>query len=112
MRVIKVFDCAVIEGFRSEAEQNKAYHAGKSKLKWPQSKHNQTPSRAVDVVPWHKEPPHVRWNDMDSFIYMAGIVKGIASEMGIGIRWGGDFNMNNDLKDQSFIDAPHFELLP
>lgn len=106
MRVISVFDCAVIEGFRSEAEQNKAYHAGKSKLKWPQSKHNQVPSRAVDVVPYP-----VDWNDRERFVYMAGIVKGIASEMGISIRWGGDWDSDNDLNDQSFHDLPHFELL-
>lgn len=108
--VIKVFDCAVIEGHRGEEEQNKAYYSGKSKLKYPQSKHNKIPSMAVDVVPWHKEAPHIRWNDRESFVYMAGIVKGIAAQMGIKIRHGLDWDGDNDLKDQTFFDLPHFEI--
>lgn len=104
--VIKHYDCAVIEGFRSEEEQNKAYHAGKSKLKFPQSKHNDLPSLAVDVIPWP-----VDWNDKSRFYYFGGLVKGIASQMGIKIRWGGDWDSDNDFKDQSFHDLPHFELV-
>jgi hypothetical protein len=42
--------------------------------------------------------------------YFAGYVKGIAMMLGIPIRWGGDWNSNNDLKDNNFDDLPHFEL--
>lgn len=103
--VIKHYDCAVIEGHRSKEEQNKAYHAGKSKLKFPKSKHNKTPSLAVDVVPWP-----VDWNDYKQFYYFGGLVKGIAKQMNIDIRWGGDWDGDNSFKDQSFHDLPHFEL--
>ena len=39
-----------------------------------------------------------------------GFVKGVASQKGIKIRWGGDWDSDNDLHDQNFIDLPHFEL--
>ena len=52
------------------------------------------------------------WNDIDRFIYFAGHVKGLAYALDIGLRWGGDWNMNNDLLDEkSLIDLGHFELI-
>jgi len=103
--VVKHIDCSVIEGHRPQSEQDAAFHSGKSKVQWPNSKHNSSPSNAVDVVPYP-----VDWNDTDRFRYFAGMVKGIASQMGLDIRWGGDWDSDNDFKDQSFNDLPHFEL--
>jgi hypothetical protein len=105
MEAIKYYDFAVICGHRGEEEQNKAFHEGRSKLKFPQSKHNQNPSKAVDVVPYP-----INWNDESRFFYLAGLIKGIASSMGHVIRWGGDWDGDGDFNDQSFIDLPHFEL--
>lgn len=104
--VIKYFDCTVIEGHRGEAAQNKAFAEGKSKLKYPQSKHNKTPSLAADVLPYP-----IDWNDTNRMRYFAGFVVGIAATMGIKLRWGGDWNQNTELKDNSFNDLPHFELV-
>lgn len=104
--VIKIYDCSVIEGMRSRDEQDKLYAAGKSKLLWPQSKHNLAPSQAVDVIPYP-----IDWNDARRFTYLAGIVKGVASQLGIVIRWGGDWDSDNNFKDQTFNDLPHFELV-
>lgn len=104
--VIRHFDCTVIEGHRGEAAQNKAFAEGKSKLKYPQSKHNKTPSLAADVLPYP-----IDWNDTNRMRYFAGFVVGIAATMGIKIRWGGDWNQNTELKDNSFNDLPHFELV-
>lgn len=109
--VIKYYDFTVLEGHREESLQNLYFEQGKSKLSWPNSKHNQYPSKAIDIAPYHAEAPHIRWSDRESFYFMAGIVKGIASQMGIKIRHGGDWNMNNNLKDQTFFDLPHFELV-
>lgn len=103
--VIKHFDCTVIEGHRGEAAQNKAFAEGKSKLKYPQSKHNKTPSLAADVLPYP-----IDWNDTNRMRYFAGFVVGIAATMGIKLRWGGDWNQNTELKDNSFNDLPHFEI--
>ena len=103
--VVKYFDCSVLEGYRGEEKQNKYFNEGKSKLKYPKGRHNRKPSNAVDVVPYP-----VDWNDREQMTYFAGFVKGVAYKMGIPIRWGGDWNNNNDLKDNNFDDLPHFEL--
>jgi peptidoglycan L-alanyl-D-glutamate endopeptidase CwlK len=29
----------------------------------------------------------------------------------IGLRWGGDFNGNGKIEDESFVDMPHYELV-
>lgn len=104
--VIKHFDCSVIEGRRGQGEQDKLFHSGKSKVKYPNSKHNTSPSLAVDVIPYP-----VVWSDTDRMYYFAGIVKGIALSMSIKIRWGGDWDSDTDVHDQTFMDLPHFELL-
>jgi peptidoglycan L-alanyl-D-glutamate endopeptidase CwlK len=103
--VVKYFDCSVLEGHRGEKLQNKYFKEGNSKLKYPEGRHNKKPSNAVDVVPYP-----VDWNDREGMTYFAGFVKGIASQMGIPIRWGGDWNGNNNLKDNNFDDLPHFEI--
>ena len=103
--VVKSFDCTVIEGHRSKERQNKLFDEGNSKLKYPKGKHNATPSNAVDVAPYP-----IDWNDRDRFHYFAGYVIGIASSMGIKIRWGGDWDMDTQTKDNNFDDLPHFEL--
>ena len=103
--VIKHYDCTVICGHRSQEDQDKAVAEGKSKVRYPYSKHNSLPARAVDVVPYP-----IDWDDREGFYAFGGFVKGVASQKGIKIRWGGDWDSDNDLHDQKFIDLPHFEL--
>lgn len=103
--VIKGYDCSILCGFRDEAAQNEAFHTGRSKKQWPNSKHNGTPSLAVDVAPYP-----IDWDDERRFYHFAGYVKGIADQLGISIRWGGDWDGDNDLNDQHFFDLVHFEL--
>lgn len=109
--VIKYFDCTVTCGFRNQKDQDAAYAAGKSEKKWPYGKHNSTPSMAVDVAPYNAPSNPIDWSDASRFYYFAGWVMGIAKMMGIKIRYGGDFNMNTQVKDEKFKDLPHFELL-
>lgn len=112
-RVIQLYDCTVLCGHRGMEAQNAAFHAGTSEKMWPDGNHNKRPSRAVDVVPWWPEAPHIRWDGRDAknrMYYFGGLVKGIAAEMGIKIRWGGDWDSDNDFKDQRLHDLPHFEL--
>lgn len=108
--VIKYIDVSVIKGHRGEAEQNEAFASGVSKVKFPNSKHNQTPSLAVDLLPYVPQLKNEVWNKHEYFYFMAGIVKARASALGIKIRWGGDWNSNNYFGDQNFNDLPHFEL--
>ena len=103
--VIKTFDCIVIEGHRNQEKQDAAFAAGRSQLKWPNGNHNSMPSKAVDVAPYP-----IDWNDRERMTLFAGYVMGIAQGMGIDIRWGGDWNENTQVKDNSFDDLPHFEV--
>lgn len=111
MEVVKWYDCHVLHlgGHRNQDQQNSLYPTY-SKVKWPNSKHNRWPSQAVDCAPWFPTEPHVRWDDKDSFYHFAGFVRGTAMQMGIKVRWGGDWDRDFDLKDQTFYDLAHFEL--
>ena len=104
--VIKHFDCTVITGHRSEADQNEAFRSGKSKLRFPQSKHNKLPSLAADVVPFP-----INWNDRERMTLFAGRVLGVAQMMDVSLRWGGDWDRDTEVRDNRFDDLVHFELI-
>lgn len=102
--VIKTYDCTIVCGHRGEKEQNEAYENGYSTLKYPRSKHNSTPSMAVDVMPYP-----IKWNDKSRHLHFAGYVQATADRLGIKVRWGGNFDGDQSL-DNGFIDRPHWEL--
>jgi hypothetical protein len=95
--VIKRVDITILCGHRGEVEQNAAFKNHTSQLKWPRGKHNKTPALAVDIAPYP-----VDWDDEPGFYSLAVIVKCIAMELKIPIKWGGDW--------ESFKDLPHYEL--
>jgi hypothetical protein len=103
--VIKHFDCAVICSTRGRAAQELAFDGGKSNAHYGQSPHNFEPALAVDVVPYP-----IDWHDTDRMHYFAGQVMGIATRMGIEIKWGGDWDRDTHLSDERLHDLPHFEL--
>ncbi len=104
--VIKYYNCSVIEGHRPRDEQDKLFREGKSKVQWPNSKHNSKPSMAVDVVPYP-----IDWNDTKQFYHFCGFVMATATQLGIKIRAGHDWDGDKSFKDQTFHDLPHFELI-
>jgi peptidoglycan L-alanyl-D-glutamate endopeptidase CwlK len=97
-------DLIIIEGHRGEKRQNELFYQGKSKLKWPDGKHNAFPSDAVDIAPYPLD-----WNDTASFHKLAVDVLKAAVLEGVPIRWGGDWDGDGDTKDQKFNDLVHFE---
>ena len=99
--VIKHFDCTILEGRRTIDRQKMLVAQGKSKTM--NSKH--LVGKAVDVAPYP-----IDWNDRERFTYFAGYVMGIAAKMGIKLRWGGDWDRDTQVKDNSFDDLPHFEI--
>ena len=103
--VIKHVDCSVLEGQRDEERQNKLFDEGKTKVRFPDGRHNDCPSRAVDITPYP-----VDWADRERQTLFAGFVLGIAKSMGIKLRWGGDWDMDFEVQDNRFDDFPHFEL--
>lgn len=103
---------AVLEGHRGEEAQHAAFVAGKSKLDWPNGNHNSQPSRAVDAAPLDpRVPGQVNWKDTRRFYLFGGFVLGLAAEMGIPLRWGGDWDRDSFVDDQKFNDLVHFELV-
>lgn len=106
LKVIHNFDCMVLCGHRDKTEQDTAFASGASKLKWPASKHNSTPSKAVDVLPYP-----INWADTQRITYFAGYVMATALSLGVKLRWGGDWDKDTDLKDNTFDDLAHFELV-
>lgn len=103
---IKMIDFTVIEGVRTLEIQGEYYRTGKSKTM--NSKHiiqKDGYSHAVDIAPYP-----VNWEDTVRFAYLAGIIRGIAKNKGVEIRWGGDWDSDGDIHDQTFNDLPHFEL--
>lgn len=104
--VIKHIDCTILEGYRGKERQDRFFEEGKTKVKYPDGRHNFYPSRAIDVTPYP-----VAWDDRDRQILFAGFVLGVGNSMDIELRWGGDWNMNYNTGDNPFDDYSHFELV-
>ncbi len=96
--VIKETDCSVICGYRGEEAQEKAFNEGRSRARFGQSKHNDMPSSAVDVV-----PSPLDWDDLDAFNHLGEMIMSKAKELDIKIKWGKHF--------KGLVDYPHFELV-
>jgi hypothetical protein len=93
------FNFTIICGHRGQEEQDRAWREGRSKLRFPRSKHNQAPSLAMDCVPYPLD-----WNDTKAFQEMARVMKQAAKTVGVDLVWGGDW--------KGFVDMPHFEVKP
>ena len=103
--VIEGYDFSVLEGKRSNERQDELFRQNKSKLRAGQSKHNGDISLAVDIAPFP-----IDWNNTQRFYLLAGMMFQGAADLGIRIRWGGDWDRDWVHTDQSFHDLPHFEL--
>ena len=102
-------DISLVSGHRGEIEQDQLFLSGASTKRYPDSKHNSWPSKAVDFQP-HPYPTNEKklWGALG---YLAGRAFGLAKEEGIKIRWGGDWNGDGDLTNQKFDDLFHIEVL-
>ena len=105
LEAIEEIDFTVIWGERSLAVQQELYAQGRTKpgkiVTWKdgvneKSNHNYSPSRAVDIAPYP-----IDWDDLQRFKDLAKVIKRIALENSIELRWGGDWVKK---------DYPHFEL--
>jgi len=100
--VIKTHDCTIICGARTLEDQQKAFKGGFSKIDGinKKSKHQiskeQPLSLAVDVLPYP-----IKWDDRSGHESFARAVKVHAQNLGVKVRWGGDWEMR---------DNPHWEL--
>ena len=106
--VVIHMDCSILEGYRNEEDQNRCFAEGRSQVKFPDGRHNEYPSLAVDVAPYP-----IDFQDRDRFHFFAGYVRAIADELGIKIRWGGNWanDLSKGFKKNNFDDLVHFELV-
>lgn len=98
------FDVVVLEGIRTKQRQEELYYKKPPATKTLKSKH--LIGDAVDLAPYP-----IDWNDTKRFNLMAQHVLAASKELGIKVRWGGDWNMDGSSKDEKFYDGPHFELI-
>lgn len=90
-------------GYKNEMYQNLSYEYGESKFKYPDSKHNRTPSLAIDIVFFKYDPL-----DYSNYIFTEDSIEKLKEIGKIGkriskwlyikdkieneIKWGGDFD--------------------
>ena len=106
-----LIDLAVLEGVRSQEKQDEYFRAHKSKVQWPNSKHNikspEDKSRAIDIAPFINGKASF---DQRHCCFMAGLILGLAKSLGVRLRWGGNWDMDGEpVTDQDFQDLVHFE---
>ena len=96
--VLARMDISIACGYRPKVEQDAAYEAGFSTLKWPKSRHNSWPSGAVDVIPYPSgyKATEEEWNRL------AEIVFDEAELLGVQVEWGGHWTRPKD--------RPHWQL--
>lgn len=100
------FDYTVVCGWRNEADQTSAYVARKSKVQWPNSRHNRYNRQgkpaavAIDIAPY--KDGGIPWKETDQFFFLITLWFKASQNLGIKIEWGGHFN--------SFFDGPHIQL--
>ena len=103
------FDLTVTCGRRSKEDQEQAVRDGRSKVHWPHGNHNVAHegelARALDIHPYP-----VDFKDTRRYYILAGIMLAVAVEHGVKLRWGGDWDGDGTLTDQTFNDLPHFEI--
>lgn len=110
----EVMDFSVIEGHRSPERQQELYRQGRSQIDGVSKlgMHNHNPSLAVDILPYPSVVNGVNvWNDNQRFSVLAGLVFAAASDLGIKVRWGGDWDGDGNNADSNFHDLPHFEII-
>jgi hypothetical protein len=94
--------------WRNEVWQNSFFADGRSKKKWPDSKHN----RMIGGKPASTAMDIFRLNERGEAEFRNGYYKQIADyfkDQSSPIRWGGDWN-GDGLANEKWRDPPHFEI--
>lgn len=110
---IGVMDFSITESTRSQAKQQILFQDGKSTLDGvtKKSRHQSTPSQAIDVMPWPGTLNGVNvWTDNQRWCVLAGLFYAAAELEGVEIVWGGDWDSDGNNADSKFNDYPHYEL--
>lgn len=109
-----IMDFRVAEGVRTLERQRELYSAGMTKTM--NSKHLIQPdgsAHAVDLYPCPIDMSLVNngvWKEIIRFGVLAGLMRKAAQDAGVEIVWGCDFDNDGQTLDQTFMDAPHFQI--
>ena len=110
----------ILHGIRTAEEQNALYVKGVSqkdgyKDKSEHQDDGSGKSSAIDMAPYPVDWSNDRKN-MHKWYFVAGFIMGAASVIlkgtGFKFRWGGNWDMDQQLFDQKFYDLGHFEVRP
>lgn len=128
--VVQHFDNTIVYGYRSPALQFQLFRQGRKYengiwVKDPESytitncdgyeilsKHNYNPSLAIDATPYPIDN-----EDLERMYFFAGWILGFAKRLLAEgkikhlVRWGGDWDRDTEIDDQTFNDLYHFELV-
>jgi len=102
----QIMDFTILETVRSQAQANENAAKG---VGIKNSKHLRQAdgfAHACDALPYP-----IDWKDTKRFNVLAGLLLAAAKEEGVKVRWGGNFDGDNDFHDNSLEDLPHLELM-
>ena len=107
-------DFMVLEGVRTPQRQKELYAQGRTKpgpkVTWTLNSNHFVKAdgfgHAVDLVPYP-----VDWNSPAKFDAMAKAMFAAARELGVGLRWGADWDRDGKPRERGESDSPHFELV-
>lgn len=107
-------DFIVIEGVRTQERQDELWAQGRTKpgpiVTWTKDASSHGIGKdgyghAVDICPFP-----VDWNDISKFDLIYVAMMSAAQELGVRLRYGGDWDMDGKLREKGETDSPHFEL--
>ena len=113
--MIRALDFSIVDfgipaygGKRTAEEQNELFCNKASKCDGIDKVSKHQSGKAVDVIAY----VNGKYTYDKEYYYMIyAAVMYAASSLGVRIRWGGDWDGDLDLKDQTFNDLCHFEML-
>ena len=102
------FGIAWMGGLRTPEEQNQLFKDGYSQMDGYEkiSKHQFGEAIDLNVFVGSKIV-----DNKEMLCVVAGVMFSCAAELNLKIRWGLDWNMNGDIRDNNFNDQYHFELI-
>jgi peptidoglycan L-alanyl-D-glutamate endopeptidase CwlK len=113
------YDIAIVHGWRGEDVQNALFDSRASMKRWPDSKHNRSLdidyeladqiSDALDFAPW--VGGRIPWDETHIFACIAGCFFAAADELGVRLRWGGDWDTDGNTKEHKLQDWGHLEII-
>ena len=125
-RTIHHVDFSVLWGHRKKDQQNEEHRQGRSRLRYPHSRHNTEPSFALDICPFpmdfaNRETARQCQLARRRYVLLAGMFLSTAHVLGVRLRWGGDWagglmsppgsDLLTAYSNQNFDDLGHFELV-